>query len=88
MADLRLPGADDGGPPTAQVSADGPADGIEGLAPAEVIELRSAAAADYGLILAALENLGEQDTRRLYTNRLVDQALLREFGGAYLTVGS
>ncbi|MFI6894547.1 hypothetical protein ACIBM4_10585 [Streptomyces sp. NPDC050256] len=87
VADLRSAGADDGGPYWAPVAADDPSCGVEGLTPAEVIELRSAAAADSGLILTALENLGERDTRRLYTNRLVDQVLLREFGGARLVVG-
>lgn len=86
VADLRSPG-DEGGDRVALVTADDPSCGVEGLLPAEVIELRSAAAADSGLVLAALENLGERDTRRLYTNRLVDQVLLREFGGAHLVVG-
>lgn len=82
MADVRPSGAY-----VALVSADDPPRGVEGLSSAEVVELRSAAAADSGLVLAALENLGERDTRRLYTNRLVDQVLLREFGGAHVVVG-
>lgn len=64
----------------AVVGAGGSPCGVEGLTPEEVIDLRSAAAADPGLVLAALENLGERDTRRLYTNRLVDEVLLAEFG--------
>ncbi|MFJ6854011.1 cell wall protein [Streptomyces sp. NPDC091271] len=63
------------------VSGDGPADGVDGLTRGEVVQLRSAAATDPGLVLAALENLGERDTRRLYTNRLVDEVLLYEFTG-------
>ncbi|WP_329206385.1 cell wall protein [Streptomyces sp. NBC_01696] len=55
------------------------ADGIDGLTRAEVVRLRSAAVTDPGLVLAALENLGERDTRRLYTNRIVDEVLLYEF---------
>ncbi|ROQ81480.1 hypothetical protein EDD95_1052 [Streptomyces sp. CEV 2-1] len=65
----------------AVVGADGPSYGIEGLTRGEVVQLRSAAATDPGLVLAALENLGERDTRRLYTNRLVDDVLLYEFTG-------
>ncbi|WLQ48440.1 cell wall protein [Streptomyces poriferorum] len=67
--------------------ADGPVCVIDGLSSAEVVELRSAAAVDHGLVLAALENLGERVTRRLYTNRLVDTVLLREFGGVHMVVG-
>ncbi|MGW0939880.1 cell wall protein [Streptomyces sp. NPDC002666] len=63
------------------VGADSPSYGIEGLAREEVVDLRSAAASDPGLVLAALENLGERDTRRLYTNMLVDEVLLYEFTG-------
>ncbi|WP_326661992.1 hypothetical protein [Streptomyces sp. NBC_00385] len=65
----------------ALAGADGPSPGVDGLTREEVIELRSAAVADRGLILVALENLGERDTRRLYTNRLVDR-VLAEWGGA------
>lgn len=64
------------------VGADGTSYGIEGLTRGEVVQLRSAAEADPGLVLVALENLGERDTRRLYTNRLVDEVLLCEFTGA------
>ncbi|HEY9327751.1 MAG TPA: cell wall protein [Streptomyces sp.] len=66
---------------SAVVDADGPSCGIEGLTRGEVVRLRSAAASDPGLVLVALENLGERDTRRLYTNRLVDEVLLYEFTG-------
>ncbi|MEE4488876.1 cell wall protein [Streptomyces sp. BE230] len=62
--------------------AGGAAYGIEGLTRAEVVQLRSAAVADPGLVLVALENLGERDARRLYTNRLVDEVLLYAFTGA------
>ncbi|MFD8689921.1 cell wall protein [Streptomyces sp. NPDC059651] len=72
----------DVGEPWAVVGADGPSYGIEGLTREEVVQLRSAAASDPGLVLAALENLGGRDTRRLYTNRLVDEVLLYEFTGA------
>ncbi|THA70901.1 cell wall protein [Streptomyces sp. A0642] len=68
--------------PWAVVEAEGPTYGIEGLTRGEVVQLRSAAATDPGLVLAALENLGERDTRRLYTNRLVDEVQLYEFSGA------
>ncbi|MFJ8858164.1 cell wall protein [Streptomyces sp. NPDC102451] len=47
---------------------------IEGLSRAEVVDLRSAAAADPGLVLAAVDVLGEDQARRLYTQRLVRQA--------------
>ncbi|MBW5261521.1 hypothetical protein [Streptomyces poriferorum] len=67
--------------PECVVGADSPWYGIEGLTREEVVDLRSAAASDPGLVLAALENLGERDTRRLYTNRLVDEALLYAFTG-------
>lgn len=63
------------------VGADSPAYGVGGLTRGEVVQLRSAAANDPGLVIAALENLGERDTRRLYTNRLVDEVLLYEFTG-------
>ncbi|MET7646265.1 hypothetical protein ABZS83_22080 [Streptomyces sp. NPDC005426] len=49
--------------------------GVEGLTRAEVVQLRSAAATDPGLVLVALQNLGERDARRLYTNRLVDEVV-------------
>ncbi|MEU9199383.1 cell wall protein [Streptomyces sp. NPDC048332] len=67
--------------PWSVVGADSPAYGVEGLTREEVVQLRSAAATDPGLVMAALENLGERDARRLYTNRLVDEVLLYEFGG-------
>ncbi|MFE9813992.1 cell wall protein [Streptomyces sp. NPDC005773] len=63
------------------VGADSPAYGVGGLTRGEVVQLRSAAANDPGLVIAALENLGERDTRRLYTNQLVDEVLLYEFTG-------
>lgn len=86
VADLRAADACDSGR-AAPAVADGPSCGIEGLSSAEVVELRSAAAVDHRLVLAALENLGEPDTRRLYTHQLVDTVLLREFGGVHMAVG-
>ncbi|MHC0432307.1 cell wall protein [Streptomyces sp. O3] len=70
---------------TITVSGDGHA-GLEQLSRTEVIDLRSAAAADPGLVLTAIENLGEPQARRLYTNRLVDTVLLREYGGHNIVV--
>ncbi|MDX3682605.1 MULTISPECIES: cell wall protein [unclassified Streptomyces] len=46
---------------------------IEGLSRAEVIDLRSAAVADPGLVLVAIDVLGEEQARRLYTHHLVGQ---------------
>lgn len=80
-ADARESSAEAGGA-VALVDADGPTQGVDGLTREEVIELRSAAAFDPVLVVAALENLGERDTRRLYTNRLVDHVLRTVFGGA------
>lgn len=48
---------------------------IDDLDRTTVLQMRAAAAADHALIHTALEVLGETDTRRLYTNRLVDLAL-------------
>ncbi|MFM9780383.1 helix-turn-helix domain-containing protein [Streptomyces scabiei] len=48
---------------------------LEDLTRDEVIQMRADAARDHGLIFAAIDLLGERDARRLYTNRLVDQAL-------------
>ncbi|MEV3932371.1 MULTISPECIES: cell wall protein [unclassified Streptomyces] len=48
---------------------------IEGLSRAEVVDLRSAGAADPGLVRTAVDLLGEDEARRLYTHRLVRQAL-------------
>jgi DNA-binding transcriptional ArsR family regulator len=48
---------------------------LEGLDRTTVLQMRAAAAADHALVHAALEVMGERDTRRLYTNRLVDLAL-------------
>ncbi|MFE5241896.1 MULTISPECIES: hypothetical protein [unclassified Streptomyces] len=67
-------------------AADGPAPGpgpggacepltIEGLSRAEVVDLRSAGAADPGLVRAAVDLLGEGEARRLYTHHLVRRAL-------------
>ncbi|MFI6860138.1 cell wall protein [Streptomyces sp. NPDC050421] len=81
VADVRESYADSAGGGVS-VGTEGPSCGIEGLIRADVVQLRSAAATDPGLVLAALENLGERDTRRLYTNRLVDEVLRYEFTGA------
>lgn len=51
---------------------------LEDLTREEVAAMRADAMRDPGLILSALELLGERDTRRLYTNRLVDQTLALE----------
>ncbi|MGW0787136.1 hypothetical protein ACWD04_02525 [Streptomyces sp. NPDC002911] len=48
---------------------------LEGLSRAEVIALRSPAVADPGLVLAAIDVLGEDQARRLCTHHLVRQAL-------------
>jgi DNA-binding transcriptional ArsR family regulator len=48
---------------------------LEDLDRATVLRMRADAEADHDLIHTALEVLGEQETRRLYTNRLVDLAL-------------
>lgn len=81
VADARESWAESAGG-VVSVGADGPSYDIEGLTRGEVVQLRSAAATDSGLVIAALENLGERDARRLYTNRLVDEVLLYEFTGA------
>ncbi|MGW5529475.1 transcriptional regulator [Streptomyces xanthochromogenes] len=48
---------------------------LEGLSREDVIEHRAAALKDPGVILIAIECAGEDYARRLYSNRLVDQAL-------------
>ncbi|MGW0785148.1 cell wall protein [Streptomyces sp. NPDC002913] len=63
------------------VAAHGPLT-IEGLSRAEVVALRSAAAEDPGLVLAAVDVLGVDQARRLYTHGLVRQALCRRPGRA------
>ncbi|MBV7670621.1 cell wall protein [Streptomyces halstedii] len=50
---------------------------VEDLSRAEVIDLRSAAVTDPGLVRAAVDLLGEEQARRLYTHRLVRQARAR-----------
>lgn len=80
VADVREPSAEAGASGASWA-------GVYGLTREDIVDLRSAAAADPGLVLTALENLGERDTRRLYTNRLVDTVLLREFGGTHMAVG-
>jgi hypothetical protein len=51
---------------------------IEDLTRDEVAAMRRDAMQDPGLILAAIDLIGEQQTRRLYTHRLVDQTLTLE----------
>ncbi|MDX3531948.1 helix-turn-helix domain-containing protein [Streptomyces sp. ID05-39B] len=51
---------------------------LEDLSKAEVAAMRDEARRDPGLILSALELMGERETRRLYTHRLVDQTLALE----------
>jgi DNA-binding transcriptional ArsR family regulator len=48
---------------------------IEDFSRELVIDLRAAAEKDPAMILNSLESIGERDTRRLYTNRLVNQVL-------------
>lgn len=48
---------------------------LEDLTPDEINAMRADAQADPDLISSAIELLGERDARRLYTSRLVDQAL-------------
>jgi hypothetical protein len=55
-----------------------PLGSIDDLTRQEVIDLRAEAMKNPEVILDMLEALGERDTRRLYTNRLVDQALALE----------
>ncbi|MGW2863352.1 helix-turn-helix domain-containing protein [Streptomyces sp. NPDC001205] len=50
-------------------------DPLEGLTREEIVDMRAAAMRDRGLILTAVDLAGEDYARRLYTNRLVDQAL-------------
>ncbi|WP_086560969.1 helix-turn-helix domain-containing protein [Streptomyces africanus] len=51
---------------------------IEDLTKQEVAAMRVEAMKDPDLILVSLELIGERDTRRLYSNRLVDQTLALE----------
>ncbi|MFF7795624.1 winged helix-turn-helix domain-containing protein [Streptomyces sp. NPDC007991] len=55
-----------------------PLGSIDDLTRQEVLDLRAEAAAKPDLILDMVQALGEQDARRLYTNRAVDQALALE----------
>ncbi|TXS36000.1 cell wall protein [Streptomyces sp. OR43] len=87
VVDVRESSAEAAGG-VALVDADGPSPGVDGLTREEVIELRSAAVVDPGLILVALENLGERDTRRLYTNRLVDRVLAGSGGASPAGAGA
>lgn len=51
---------------------------LEDLSKAEVADMRAEAMKDPGLIFSAIELIGEPETRRLYTHRLVDQTLALE----------
>jgi DNA-binding transcriptional ArsR family regulator len=51
---------------------------FEDLSRDEVAAMRRDAMQDPGLVLAAIDLIGEQQTRRLYTHRLVDQTLTLE----------
>jgi DNA-binding transcriptional ArsR family regulator len=55
-----------------------PLGSIDDLTPQEVIDLRLEAMKNPGVVLDMIQALGERDARRLYTNRLVDQALALE----------
>lgn len=48
---------------------------LEDIPKAQVAQMRADAMSDPGLIFASIEVIGELQTRRLYTNRLVDQTL-------------
>jgi len=50
----------------------------EDLTRDEIIDLRCAAMQNPALIRFAIEGLGERETRRIYSNRIVDQALALE----------
>ncbi|MEU8469630.1 helix-turn-helix domain-containing protein [Streptomyces sp. NPDC029006] len=52
--------------------------GLEDLTRDEIVQMRLDAMADPSLIFISIELAGEQYTRRLYTNRLVDQTLALE----------
>jgi len=52
-----------------------PLGSIDDLTRQEVIDLRAEAVGNPDLVLDMIQALGERDARRLYTNRLVDQAL-------------
>jgi hypothetical protein len=55
-----------------------PLGSIDDLTRQEVIDLRAEADGNPGLVLDMVRALGERDARRLYTNRVVDQALALE----------
>lgn len=59
---------------------------IDDLTRQEVIDLRAEAMARPEVVLDMIQQIGERDTRRLYTNRLVDQSLtLERLAGRNLT---
>jgi hypothetical protein len=55
-----------------------PLGSIDDLTRQEVIDLRAEAVGNPDLVLDMIQALGERDARRLYTHRLVDQALALE----------
>ncbi|MFF1574727.1 winged helix-turn-helix domain-containing protein [Leifsonia sp. NPDC058292] len=65
-------------PATVELTVDAAPLALEDLSQAEVADMRAAAMNDPGLIFSALELIGEAETRRLYSNRLVDQTLALE----------
>ncbi|MFD8078207.1 hypothetical protein ACFV3E_36770 [Streptomyces sp. NPDC059718] len=54
---------------------------LDGLTRQEVLDLRTLAAKNPVLIEAAIDALGEDDARRLYTHQVVDQVLRHRSGG-------
>ncbi|MFI6055461.1 transcriptional regulator [Streptomyces violascens] len=58
-----------------EVEAGSDATDLEGLSPDQIVDMRAAALKDPALIHSAIDLAGEDYARRLYTNRLVDQAL-------------
>ncbi|MFK0288274.1 transcriptional regulator [Streptomyces sp. NPDC090499] len=65
-------------PPTETAADTDTALSLEDLTRDEIVQMRLDAMADPGLIFSSLELAGEEFTRRLYTNRLVDQTLALE----------
>lgn len=56
-----------------EITADTTAMALEDLTPAEVIDLRATAAKDPDVIGLAIDLMGEEKARRLYTNAAVDR---------------
>jgi len=64
--------------PEVEEAALSPLGSIDDLTRQEVIDLRAEAMARPEVVIDMIQALGERDARRLYTNRLVDQALALE----------